>query len=132
MPMRSEEGVALRAGAKGARAVYLDMLDTHAADDVENAREPGIPVGHALLLAPIALIVGALGGSEILALAIFGVMLLWILCASIYYGHAYRRHRIAMGLPAGSLKHYLIRRTLQCAIFMAVWIGVQVLLRHLL
>lgn len=108
------------------------MLDVHATDDVENGREPGVPVGHAFLLAPIALVVSVLEHSEILGLAIIGVMLLWVLCASAYYGRAYRRHRIAMGLPKGGLTRYWIRRASQCAIFMAAWIGTQVLLRHLL
>lgn len=130
MRMRSEADTVAEADAKGPFAVYLDMLDAHAADDVENGREPGIPVGHAFLLAPIALAVSVLEHSEILGLAIIGVMLLWVLCASAYYGRAYRRHRIAMGLPKGSVKRYLINAGLRALLFAGVYLCLKFAFRH--
>ncbi|CAN5531140.1 hypothetical protein BH10PSE14_BH10PSE14_19790 [soil metagenome] len=115
---------------RGPLAVYLGMLDAHAADDVENASDPAIPVGHVFWLAPIALIVLVLARSEILALAIVVGMLLWVLGASGYYWRAYRRHRIAMGLPAGSPKRYWLRQGSRIVVFTAIWLCMQVLLRH--
>lgn len=115
----------------GPLAVYLDMLDTQAAEDAENGSDPGIPAGHVLWLAPIAFIVLVLGRSEILGLAIFVVMLLWVLGVSGYYLRAYRRYRVAMNLPGGSPKGYWLRQGWRIIVFTATWLGIQVLLRHI-
>ena len=132
MSIRTEEETldAPRARVNGPLAVYLDMLDTHAAVDVEASEEGGPPVGHAFLLAPVALTVLVLGRSEIAALAIVGVMVLWVLSASSYYWRARRRHRIAMGLPAGAAKRYWIHAGLRALLFTGLYVGLQLLIRH--
>ena len=132
MRMRSDEEAADASGTpvKGPFAVYLDMLETHAVDDVENEEGIAIPVAHPFWLASVALIVLVLARSEILALIIVCVMLLWLVGVSGYYWRARRRHRIAMGLPAPGLRRYWLQEGAKAAVVLAVWIGVQLLLRH--
>ena len=131
MPSEDEMVDGVGTPVKGAFAVYLDMIDTHAIADVENIDGVGAPVGHAFWLAPVALVLYVMLHAGALAAVLFVAMVSWVLCANGYYWQAHRRYRLAMGLPAHSLARYWRRNGARAVVYVVFLIGSQVLLRYL-
>jgi hypothetical protein len=132
MPMPSEEDTIAPDGTavKGPFAIYLDMIDTHAIENVENIEGGGVPFAHSAWLLLPALILGVftLSGAPL----IVGIVLvgLWTLAGAGYYWRAHRRHRIAAGLPAWSLARYWMQHGRRGLMYGGAWIGLQELFRY--
>ncbi len=111
-------------------AVYLDMFDTHAQENVDQIDGGGVPVGHAVWLIPFALVVSVFTQSMVLLGVVSGVTLLWVTACAAYCWHMHRRYRVAMDLPVWPLVRYWVRPCLTGSLFMGATIGGQALFRY--